>query len=298
MRRVLEYAGAALLALWALPAPAAVVHEVFSAYHHIQVRDEAGMRILSFNGSQETRMSLLNHLEGHFDYTEYFHIPAVLNPGLSNVLMIGLGGGSTQRAYAYYYPRVRVDTVEIDPEVVLIARRFFGVLESPQHRIHVADGRVFLRRNPTRYDAILMDAYQTGRYGSDAPHHLVTQEFFQLASTNLTTNGVIMYNVIGTLGGWKADRVGSLYRTMKSVFPQVYWFAAENSMNVVLLGTKTREPLTLAELRQKYEAQRKRQVLMPPSMAVRVNAFRTNAPPAAARAPLLTDKYVPPTALR
>jgi hypothetical protein len=85
---------------------------------------------------------------------------------------------------------------------------------------------------------------------------------------------------------------------MKSVFPQVYWFAAENSMNVVLLGTKTREPLTLAELRQKYEAQRKRQVLMPPSMAVRVNAFRTNAPPAAARAPLLTDKYVPPTALR
>jgi spermidine synthase len=294
MRRALSLLSLCLV----LPAQAALVHEVDSAYHHISVIDQAGMRILSFNGSQETRMALANPLEGHFDYTEFFHLPAVIRTNLTNVLMIGLGGGSTQRAYAHYYPRVKVDTVEIDPDVVLVARRYFAVAESPTHSIHVADGRVFLRRNSLRYDAILMDAYQTGRYGSSAPHHLVTQEFFQLAATNLTRDGVLLYNVIGTAFGWQSDTVGTMYRTMKSVFPQVYWLPAENSQNVVLLGTKSSEPLTLPKLRQQFEAGAKRQQRFPASLPARLTALHTNTPPAALRAPILLDKFAPPGALR
>lgn len=276
----------------------AIVHEEFSAYHHISVVDQAGLRVLSFNGSQETRMSLDNHLTGHFDYTEFFQLPMVINPGLSNVLMIGLGGGSTQRAYEFYHPRVRVDTVEIDPAVVRVAKQFFKVLESPTHKIYVADGRVFLKRNPVKYDAILMDAYEMGRYGSQPPPHLVTQEFFQLASTNLTTNGVLAYNVIGTVYGWKSETVGSMYRTLKTVFPQVYWFPAVNSQNVVLVATKTRQPLTAAGLRQQFESQVKRQHLYPPNFVARINALHTNVPPAARTAVVYQDKYAPPAAMR
>jgi spermidine synthase len=283
---------------FALSLPAAVVHEEFSAYHHISVVDRAGLRILSFNGSQETRMALDNHLAGHFDYTEYFHLPMVINPGLSNVLMIGLGGGSTQRAYEFYHPRVRVDTVEIDPAVARIAKQFFKVLESPTHKIYAADGRVFLNRNPVKYDAMLMDAYETGRYGSQPPHHLVTQEFFQLASTSLTTNGVMAYNVIGTVYGWKSETVGAMHRTMKSVFPQVYWLPAVNSQNVVLLATKAREPLTAAGLRQQFDYQAKRQHLYPPNFLARISALRTNTPPAARTAVVFQDKFAPPAAMR
>jgi len=48
-------------------------------------------------------------------------------------------------------------------------------------------------------DLIILDAYVQGRYGSAIPQHLATKEFFELAREHLTTNGVVAYNVIGTL---------------------------------------------------------------------------------------------------
>src|SRR5437870_12449102 len=87
----------------AISLQAAVVFDTFSAYHHIQVVDQGGTRTLSFNGSMETKMSPANPLQGHFEYTEYFQMPWLWIPDLSRVLMVGLGGGSTQRAYQHYF---------------------------------------------------------------------------------------------------------------------------------------------------------------------------------------------------
>src|SRR5262245_1132429 len=116
MKRVdvtLIVAGA--FAIQGAPGLAAIVLETTSAYHHIRVIDQDGLRSLTFDGATETRMSLNDPLKGHFEYTEYFHMPWLWNAQLTNVLMIGLGGGSTQRAYEHYYPDVTVETVEIDP---------------------------------------------------------------------------------------------------------------------------------------------------------------------------------------
>ena len=99
----------------------AVLFDRISAYHHIQVYDENATRTLSFNGSWETKMSLTNPLTGHFEYTEHFQMPWLWNHDIKRVLMEGLGGGSTQRAYQHYYTNVMVDTVEIDPVVVRVA---------------------------------------------------------------------------------------------------------------------------------------------------------------------------------
>ena len=77
------------------PVQAVIVYEVTSPYHHIRVIDQQGLRTLSFDNSMETRMSLVNPLQGHFEYTEFFHLPWLWSPEMTNVLMIGLGGGST-----------------------------------------------------------------------------------------------------------------------------------------------------------------------------------------------------------
>src|SRR4051812_46772875 len=98
-------------------AEARIVFDGTSPYHHIRVIDEAGFRTLTFDGSLETRMLLADPSRGHFEYTEYFHMPWLWNNQMSNVLMIGLGGGSTQRAYQRFSPRVEVTTAEIDPLV-------------------------------------------------------------------------------------------------------------------------------------------------------------------------------------
>src|SRR5437588_10423879 len=89
-------------------APAALIYEVTSPYHHIRVVEEANLRTLCFDDALESRMSVANPLQGHFEYTEYFHMPWLWNTQITSVVMIGLGGASTQRAFEYYYPNVTV----------------------------------------------------------------------------------------------------------------------------------------------------------------------------------------------
>lgn len=279
--------------LAAVRSPAAMVFEKFSPYHHVQVIDDDAMRLLSFNGTWETRMSLTNPLTGHFEYTEYFHMPWLWNHDVKRVLMIGLGGGSTQRAYLHDYTNVLVETVELDPVVIEVAKQYFTVTESPRHIIHNLDGRVFLQRTTNRFDVILLDAYTSTRYGSAIPPHLVTKEFFALANDHLTTNGVLAYNVIGQIQGWKADFMGGIYRTLKEVFPQVYLFPARSSRNVVLIATKSRAPFDAARVEQEGAALIRSGAVTLPAFAEHLHSFINTPPPAAARSPVLTDNHAP-----
>jgi spermidine synthase len=272
---------------------AAVVFERTSPYHHVRVIDQDGVRILSFDGSAESRMSLRNPLRGHFEYTEHFHMPWLWVTNIGKVLILGLGGASTQRSYAHYYPRVIVESVEIDPVVFQVATQYFGFKESPTQKVQLADGRVFLRRTEGIYDVILVDAYVKNRYGSFIPYHLATREFFELANRRLTTNGVVAYNVIGTLDGWRADVLGSVYRTMKEVFPQVYLFPCGESLNVVVIGTRSARPMTLAMLQQRATTMGHWGQLRLPTFRARLQAFRSDPPSNYQRCRVLTDDFAP-----
>ncbi|MBE0545635.1 MAG: fused MFS/spermidine synthase [Verrucomicrobia bacterium] len=275
------------------PLPAAVVFEAHSPYHHVQVLDERGTRTLSFNGTQETRMSLTDPLQGHFEYTEFFHVPWVWNRDIKRVLALGLGGGSIQRAYQHYYTNVMLESVEMDPVVIQVAKEYFHVKESPTHKIHHHDGRTFLQRGREAYDVILVDAYTSSRYGSSIPPHLVTREFFAQASVRLSTNGVLAYNVIGQLQGGRADIIGALYRTMKEVFPHVYLFPASSSLNVVMVATKSAAPYDYARVqRDGAELIRSGKVKLP-TFATRLRAFQDAPPRNAAISPVLTDDRAP-----
>ena len=272
---------------------AEVVHELTSSYHHIRVIEDGGVRSLNFDDAVQTRMAVANPLRGHFEYVEYFFTPWLWNPQITNVLMLGLGGGSAQRLFQYYAPRVMVDTVEIDARVVRVARDFFNVQATETLRIHISDGRMFLRRSDARYDAIFADAYVSGRYGCSLPQHLATKEFFALAGDHLTTNGVMVYNVVGTLRGAQADIVGAVYRTMKEVFPQVYLFPARESQNVVLVATKAKHKVNLPSIRWKAGELVRLQRMTLPGFAERVGTFEADPPASFLRSPVLTDDFAP-----
>jgi len=282
-----------LLAPLLSSAQSVLLFDRISAYHHIQVYDENGKRMLSFNGSRETTMSLTNPLAGHFEYTEYFQMPWLWNHDIKRVLMVGLGGGSTQRAYQHYYTNVMVDTAEIDPVVVEVAKKYFTVQETPRLKIHTNDGRVFLRQTTNIYDVILMDAYSTTRYGSSLPRQLVTKEFFTLASQHLSTNGVLAYNVIGQIQGYRATLIGAMYRTLSEVFPRVYMFPAVESQNVVFVATKSAAPFTAARVEQEARQLISSGTVTLPTFSMRVKSFTDERPPTAGTSPLLTDDYAP-----
>ena len=290
------------LILWlfvlTLEARTQVLFSSNSRYNHITVVNRDNYRVLSFNGSEETRVSLHNGLLGHFEYTEHMQMPLIWTPKAKRMLMIGLGGGRTQRAYNHYYPDIQVATAELDPMVASVAKRFFGIKESPKLKIHIGDGRVYLKKNKgPEYDIILMDAYTSHRTGSFIPYHLATKEFFTLASKNLNENGVLGYNVIGTYDGWRADNVGSLHQTLKTVFPNVYHFPSAETRNIVFVATKEKAALTTESLRAKYSALLKMHPKLSPNFLKRVQVIRNREPNSARRSPILTDSHTPASGL-
>lgn len=295
----LRYRTLAALSLWCLLGPGptgragTVVFETTSVYHHIRVVDAGRLRSLFFDNSEQTRIALGDPATGHFEYIDYFFTPWLWNPGLTNVLMIGLGGGSAQQAYARYCPAVTVETAEIDPAVLKVAETYFAFKQTPQQRVLVSDGRMFLQRSQGRYGAVLVDAYVEGRYGASIPYHLATREFFQLARDHVATNGVVAYNCMGTLQAWKADLVGAIYRTMKSVFPQVYLFPARESWNVVLVGVCAPEARELRELWPNALPAWRSGRLALPNFFQRLGVFRSHPPPNHERSPLLIDDFTP-----
>jgi spermidine synthase len=207
--------------------------------------------------------------------------------------MIGLGGSSIQRSYNAYYPQVKTETAELDPKVLQVARDYFRFKESENMKVIIGDGRMHLRRSQKKYDLILLDAYTANRYGFYIPYSLTTREFFALAHEHLSDNGVLAYNVIGSIRGTRESVVGAIYRTLKTSFPHVYMFPAIGSRNVVLIATKSAVPVTLPQLEHRADALIQSKRITLPTFKLRLRRFRQGPPASAANSTVLTDDFAP-----
>ncbi|HEX6100507.1 MAG TPA: fused MFS/spermidine synthase [Thermoanaerobaculia bacterium] len=248
-----------------------------SPYHRIVVQDRGPLREMKFNFLVQSSMTRTDPLGPGLSYTDTFHIAPLLRPSVRRVLQIGLGGGTAARQFASLYPEAIVDVVEVDPLVVDVAKRHFGVIPSERLRIHVADGRTFLARSSERWDLIIVDAYTASRYGDTIPAHLTTREFFTTAAAHLTDGGIVHFHC--AFGG---RLLQSIHATMASVFPNVIHTRGE------ILASHT--PL-IADV----EALRARAKTSPaarfPTFYSAVLQLRSDPPPRDAL--LLTDDYAP-----
>ncbi|MGQ0569523.1 MAG: spermidine synthase [Armatimonadota bacterium] len=197
-----------------------VVYEKDSAYHQISVLEDGLNRYLRFNRSFQGGMVLRDPYESPFLYTSYAHLAHLFHPAIRRVLMIGLGSGTIPKRFTRDYPDVLVDSIELDPAVVDVAKRFFEVKEDTRQRIAVQDGRVYLRRSEAKYDLIILDAY----FAEGIPFHLATKEFLELARDHLAPGGVVASNIIGALEGADSRLYRALHKTHGSVFPGLYPF--------------------------------------------------------------------------
>lgn len=188
-----------------------------SAYHHIVVSDHGPQRQLRFNVGIQSSMFRSDPFGPGLGYTDSFHIGRLMRPNARKILLIGLGGGTAARQFPHYYPDAEVDVVDVDPLVVDVARRYFAVQPTDRLRIHVGDGRTFLKQARTTWDLIVIDAYSTNRYGDTLPPHMVTREFFADASARLSDAGILHFHCAFD----NTRLMSSLHRTLLSVFPSV-----------------------------------------------------------------------------
>ena len=130
------------------------------------------------------------------------------------VAVLGNAAGTTSRAYEQFFPRTRVDGVEIDSELSDIGRRYFDE-NNPRLHLYHEDARPFIRRIDARYDVITVDAYRQPYI----PFYLTTVEFFEEVRDRLAPDGVLVLNAGHPKGEDAFERV--LSATIGEAFPYV-----------------------------------------------------------------------------
>lgn len=199
-----------------------------SYYHHIRVSDQDGVRFLRFDHHAQSAMPLADHNGTALDFLDYFHLTKIIRPDIHSALLIGLGGATTPKQFLAAYPDVRMDAVDIDEEVVKVAKQwFFMPPESDRFRVYIEDGRRFLTRSDKKYDLIMIDAF----HADAIPFHLFTKQFFEIARAHLNPNGIIAINVISALDGPNSGIASSIYRTITPLFPERYLFPVNYTRN-------------------------------------------------------------------
>lgn len=160
-------------------------------------------------------------------YTRSMMAGLIYAGSLSSILDIGSGGGRTAWYVHKFLPSAQVTSVELDPAVVDIAQKHFGVRTSANFRLETGDGRVFMTNTPDRYDVIMIDAYR----GPFVPFHLLTRQFYELAASRLKDGGAIVQNVEPT-----TMLFDSAVKTINAVFPNVDLYRASNNVVIVAYG--------------------------------------------------------------
>lgn len=217
-----------------------IVYQTDTPYNTLNVVDNQnnGIRTLWLNSMPHSSMYLNGSNTSVFRYTDYFHIAFIFNPDIENVLFIGGGGFSGPKKFLEDYPNLTVDVVEIDPQVVDIAKTYFNVNDDPRLNIYIEDGRKYLNRINIKYDLIILDAYSK----TYAPFHLLTLEFFESIEKHLNPNGVLASNLISSLIGDTSDLIRAEYKTVNTVLPNVYLFYTRTSslsqvQNIILIAS-------------------------------------------------------------
>jgi spermidine synthase len=165
------------------------------------------------------------------------HIPLLLHPNTTNVLVVGLGSGVTVGSALQHPPVARVDVVEISPEVVETAGRFFGeanlgALKDPRTRMQIEDAKTFLKTTSGLYDVIITEPSNPWMAGVAA---VFSREYYEDCRARLKPDGLIAQWV--QVYETEDRTLDIVVGTFSAVFPQVSIWQT-SSGDLLLVGAQ------------------------------------------------------------
>jgi spermidine synthase len=195
------------------------------------------------------------------------------------VCLIGLGGGYLPLVFRMHLPDVGLQTVEVDPLVESLAKKYFGLVVPAGQSLSIDDGRQFLKRSKERYDQIWLDAWNFDY----VPAHLMTKEFLALAKSRLTEGGVVVQNM-----SCESKLFEAQIATLRSVFATVYVFEGQRSRSCVAVGSGSpaMNPEDIRKGAEHWAGRIGR-------IDLTQEAQKGKVVQVAAKAPILTDDYNP-----
>ncbi|MCR4956359.1 MAG: fused MFS/spermidine synthase [Lachnospiraceae bacterium] len=215
-----------------------LTYEGESIYNYLQVKEDDDKVVLSTNvlfGVQSIYKKDKSLTGMYYDYAMAApYMAGVKEKDTLDVLILGNGSGTYAKQCQRYFDNCNLSGVEIDEKITDLAVKHFHMPKDI--KVTTYDGRAYLNAIDTKYDVIMVDAYQD----ITIPFQMSSVEFFRLVEEHLKENGVMVVNM-----NMRGDKEGNINQylsdTISLVFSQVWTVDVEGNSNRELFATNNEE---------------------------------------------------------
>jgi spermidine synthase len=160
-------------------------------------------------------------------------------PEAEKVLIFGMGGGTMASLISRNFPGIEITSVEHDPVMVDIAKKFFNVESIPNHKIITADAlRVAIEPEaydmiPSGFDVLVVDIFSGEKY----PDLGKTGNFISASKRLVRGGGFVIFNRIYTEPN--QEEVNIFMDNLEGYFSDVSYEVVAgytNSDNIIIFG--------------------------------------------------------------
>lgn len=168
-----------------------LLFETESTFHSIAVCENSIGRFLRYGISFQAGKINTPVYKGNIPYLNYFLLLYILRKNAKKILLIGFGIGLLVKQFEKIFKNLEVfDVVDIEENILPIAKNYFDFEESEKFHFHLQDALVYLRNNKTKYDIIITDV--AGNEGID--ERFFEDDFFKNIKKSLKKDGVFAFN--------------------------------------------------------------------------------------------------------
>ena len=215
-----------------------------SIYNYLQVYENSREVVLSTNvlfGVQSVYLKDKGMTGMYYDYAMAApYMSGVNEKDNLDILILGNGSGTFATQCERYFDNCTIEGVEIDQKITDLAVEYFDLPKDVP--VTTYDGRAYLNAIDTKYDVIMVDAYQD----ITIPFQMSSIEFFTLVKDHLKDDGVMVVNM--NMRGQSEGNINQyLADTISHAFSEIYTVEVSGSTNRELFASNNPEMLSVFE---------------------------------------------------
>ncbi|XP_054717727.1 eEF1A lysine and N-terminal methyltransferase-like [Uloborus diversus] len=155
------------------------------------------------------------------------------------ILQIGLGGGTLAMYLYKHFPEAVIEAVELDSEIVNVAKKWFQLGTDDRLKVYVKDGIEFFKevvQKGQKYDTVILDVdSKDPSLGINSPPvEFLEEPVLDLLTQVVSDSGVVILNLACRNLELRKDTLAKL----KSVFQYIFSRKIPNEVNEVLFCLK------------------------------------------------------------
>lgn len=150
------------------------------------------------------------------------------------LLILGAGACVLPTFLLKFFNNIEITAVDIDPQVVEIGRRFFGVPQDPRFHVFIEDAILYTKNyTGEAFDHIFLDICIGDPKIQTPPPQFTIPEFTSFLSKNLTEDGILTINMIGN-----DMQISKIIGEIREVFSNLYKCKCKEDTNQILFCVK------------------------------------------------------------